>query len=247
MSAALQDSFVISATAEAILTKASLSSVLQVYADDRKSTSLTVKNGFNVGKIHLCDGMLIHAEFSQQIGDAAFLEIAKWEKPELIIVDRLRSEAHSVQQPLHSLLLEAARLLDEGHKQAAPKAPTTTAKDTPGANLRTLLQALLRRPQTKGILILDYSNGQVLMKLGEIKSAEVLVEFYISLVKASKQVALIRDAQRSLELSLVMGDEQHLLVFPVSARGICVVHIGSLANDHKALSATLEQVARNFR
>jgi hypothetical protein len=238
MNPGTRDSFVIPATAEAILTKASLASVLQVYSDDRKSTSLTLRHDEKVGHIHLRDGILIHADLEGEVGDQAFMHLASWEKPEVIIVDRLRSEVQTVKQSLSNLLLEAARLSDEqGHTQQ--KSPKKPADNT----LKTLLQGLVSRPGTKGILIYDYAARQTVMTLGDMKFNEALYDFYISWIKTAKQMVLSRNTDRSFEVKLTLGDEQHLLVFPLTTRGICAVHVGKAEGDTQLLAQTLKQVA----
>lgn len=245
----VQDSFVISATSEAILTKASLASVLQVYSDDRRSCTLTVKSDLRTGTIHLRQGVLIHSEFGLDIGDKAFLELAQWEKPDLIIVDRLRSEMHSVKQSLQSLLLEAARLRDEGEKEFAGLKTVELAPVQPNArqasNLKSLLEALLHRPGTTGVLIWDYTNDHVVMSLGKIRSPEALAEFYSLMLRTSKRISLTRNSERLRELSLVLGEEQHLLV-PVPYKELCLVHIGRFESDTRALYSTLMEIVNNL-
>ena len=239
------DSFVISATAEAILTKASLASMLQLYAEDRKSTSLTVKHGKASGSIHLREGVLIHAETGGQTGEDAFLRMAEWEKPEVIIVDRLSSSVQSVAQSLQGLLLEAARRRDENHRYEPTSAPQFDIP-APKPTLKSLLHSLSTLPDCKGLVVFDYNTNKVLLNPVEIKSVGVLVDFYLAMIKVSKKIALIRKAERRLELTLTVGTEQHLLVFPSMSRGICVAHIGSPQPDTKALVATLQQVAEHF-
>lgn len=237
----MQDSFVVSPTLEAMLTKANLPSLLQAYSDDQKSCTLSVHKTGKTGRVHLKGGRLIHAEIGGVTGDAAFLLIAQWLEADLVMVLPLSSEMHSTQMTLQNLLMEAMRLKDEARGD-----PAQVLSPAPELGPKEMIAALLKRPESHALMILEYSTAKMLAcseKAYRFSSAHA--QLYIEIVNNARRLGVLSGSATLSELSLIVGEAQHLL-YVSPGKALCIVHVGQRSGDHKGVLGSLEEIARKL-
>ncbi len=104
-------------TSKGHLTGISLLGFLQLLNFEKKSCTLTVTSDDRKGRIHVDEGELINADFDRYVGESAVFEVLSWDDCEIDVsvpqhVDRL------IHRPLHGVILEAAKDLDESRPPA---------------------------------------------------------------------------------------------------------------------------------
>ena len=114
-------------TSKGHLTGISLLGFLQLLNFEKKSCTLRVTSGGRGGRIHVAEGELINADFERLQGESAVFEILSWDDCEIDVsvpqrVDRL------IQRPLHGVILEAAKDLDESRPPGSRGAGRKIAK-----------------------------------------------------------------------------------------------------------------------
>jgi hypothetical protein len=234
----LQDSFVVSPTLEAMLTRANLPTLLQMFSDDQKSCTLEVRKAGRMGRIHLKGGRLIHAELGGVSGDAAFLLMAQWLEADLVMVLPLCSEMHSTQLSLQNLLMEAMRIKDEAKGDPAQPLPAQ-----PELGAEEMITALLKRPESHALMILQYSTGTMLAcseKSYYFSTAHI--QLYQELLNNARRLGVVSGSAAVQELSLVLGEHHHLL-YVAPSKALCVIHVGQRTSSHQGLLSSLKQIA----
>jgi DNA-binding NtrC family response regulator len=95
-----------------------ISSFLQLIDIEGKVCTLTVRSHGNVGYLYFRDGELIAAEANGQKGEAAALNIISWNNSIIEISDKCQRNKREIERPLMQILMESARLKDEGSMAA---------------------------------------------------------------------------------------------------------------------------------
>ena len=157
-------------TSKGHLTGISLLGFLQLLNFEKKSCTLTVTSGDRSGRIHVSEGELINADLERLQGESAIFSILSWDDCEIEIsvpqhVERL------IHRPLHGVILEAARDLDESRgselaESTAAAAPATREEGDLRHELLLELSELLERPSLKiagaiGVALVDVQQGEV--------------------------------------------------------------------------------------
>lgn len=113
-----------------------LPDVIQLVAVSGKTGAFWIEDRGERGKIYLRDGKIVHAETSDQVGEEAVYELATWTEAEFRFETEDRPQESTIEQSNTSLLLEAARRIDEW-RILAKRVPSTkmvpilTDDDTP--------------------------------------------------------------------------------------------------------------------
>jgi CheY-like chemotaxis protein len=87
---------------------------LQLFELERKTGLIVVSAAHETGRLHFSDGQLVHAEAGLVSGLAALVEILGWPDPTLEVFYGRSTDERTITRPLQHVLMEAARLLDEG-------------------------------------------------------------------------------------------------------------------------------------
>ncbi len=101
------------ASASGHLSGIGLPTLLQMIEADRKTCSLRVGSGGQVGLLHFRKGELVDAEAGPLTGDAAALVVACWEHAEIEILPGRLARQRRVNMKVTEVLLEAFRQKDE--------------------------------------------------------------------------------------------------------------------------------------
>ena len=99
-------------TSKGHLTGISLLGFLQLLNFEKKSCTLTVTSDGRSGRIHVDEGELVNADFDRFLGESAVFEILAWDDCEIDVSVPQRVE-RLIHRPLHGVILEAAKDLDE--------------------------------------------------------------------------------------------------------------------------------------
>lgn len=99
-------------TSKGHLTGISLLGFLQLLNFEKKSCTLSVTSDDRSGRIHVDEGELINADFDRFQGESAIFEILSWDDCE-IDVSVPQHVKRLINRPLHGVILEAAKDLDE--------------------------------------------------------------------------------------------------------------------------------------
>jgi hypothetical protein len=92
----------------------SISAFLQLVDTEKKTCTLTVKSNGNTGYLYISSGELIAAEAGELRAEEAAHQIINWERTVIEIENSCRRKKREIHQPLMMVLMESARMKDEG-------------------------------------------------------------------------------------------------------------------------------------
>jgi hypothetical protein len=90
-----------------------LPDIIQLVSVSGKTGVFALKNGDDDGLIYLRKGQIVHAQAGELAGEEAVYELAIWREGDFVFTPGTESEATTVQKSNTSLLMEAARRIDE--------------------------------------------------------------------------------------------------------------------------------------
>ena len=102
-----------------------LPDILQLVAVSGKTGSFTIQNDRESGRIFLSDGQIVHAQMGRLEGEEAVYELAIWPEGEFLFSPGEVSVPTTITKSNTSLLMEAARRIDEW-QVLAKKVPSTS-------------------------------------------------------------------------------------------------------------------------
>ncbi len=91
-----------------------IADLVQVNCQDRKSARLEIEHGRDTATVYFRDGNVVHAVLGDASGEEVLFRILGWEEGTFDLDTGVQSPARTITSPWSSLLLEAARRLDEG-------------------------------------------------------------------------------------------------------------------------------------
>jgi predicted regulator of Ras-like GTPase activity (Roadblock/LC7/MglB family) len=101
---------------EGHITGWSLSTVLQMVEMDKRTCTLRIQSGENVGLLYFRDGSLINAESGPLRGIDAAYEIVNWEEASIEVDGACRAAGTTIDLPVTRLLLEGLTRGDENRR-----------------------------------------------------------------------------------------------------------------------------------
>ncbi|MCP3961208.1 MAG: response regulator [bacterium] len=158
-------------TSKGHLTGVSLLGFLQLLNFEKKSCLLTVESDGRTGRLHVREGELINADSGRLQGESAVSEILTWDDCEIDVSVPQRVE-RLINRPLHGVILEAARDLDESRaaepvvESEVATVPVALDEGALGRELLLELAELLERPSLKiagaiGVALVDVQQAEV--------------------------------------------------------------------------------------
>jgi CheY-like chemotaxis protein len=103
-----------------MMRRVGLQEVLQLECLGRKSSVLEIFTGKVRGRIFICDGAIVHAESDKLLGEVALYGLLALRGGEFNLVPFTEPPRRTIEGQWESLLMEAARLTDEGQKFLEP-------------------------------------------------------------------------------------------------------------------------------
>lgn len=131
--------------------------LIQHNCQDRKTARISLKNGRAKGELYIKNGNVVHAAIDDIKGEEAVYRMMNWGEGTFELIGEADTPAVTITRNWTSLLLEAARLADEGGQAAKP-----------AAYLATLDEDIEFKYERSGDLILDLgivSPQQILEQL----------------------------------------------------------------------------------
>ena len=113
-----------------MMRRVGLQEVLQMECLGRKSSVLEVFTGKVRGRIFICDGSIVHAESGALRGEVALYGLLALRGGEFNLLPFSEPPRRTIQGQWESLLMEAARLSDEGQKFLESDGPEPAVPDT---------------------------------------------------------------------------------------------------------------------
>lgn len=102
-----------------------LPDILQLVAVSGKTGNFTIQNGRDTGRIFLSEGQIVHAEMGDRLqGEEAVYELAIWPEGDFLFTPGEVSVPTTINRSNTSLLMEAARRIDEW-QVLAKRVPST--------------------------------------------------------------------------------------------------------------------------
>jgi len=96
------------------LKEMSLPDIIQILFHGRKSGNLKIKNGPDIGEIHVAEGAIWNAFWGSLRGEEAFYAMLKLQDGEFGLDPSFKPGGRAITENAESLLLEGMRRLDEG-------------------------------------------------------------------------------------------------------------------------------------
>ena len=90
-----------------------LPDIIQLVSVSGKTGVFTLRNGSESGEIFLRKGQIVHAEVADLAGEEAVYELAIWREGDFVFTPGRETETATIQKSNTSLLMEAARRIDE--------------------------------------------------------------------------------------------------------------------------------------
>jgi CheY-like chemotaxis protein len=197
---------------------------LQLLGVERKTAVVVVHGNGLEGRCYFDDGRLVHAHTRRIEGLEAVYEILAWVDPTVEIFYKRRPHGQTVREPLHQVLMEAARLLDERGRgggggggpsaQAEPATRAEPGRDEGGGGVEAVLEDALEIAGVVGVALVHAPSGRV------VGAAGGRVSFDVELA-ATAAAELVRAQQRWLgaldlddaidDVILTLGKQYHLV------------------------------------
>lgn len=177
-----------------VLRQVSLQDVIQLECLKSNSSVLLVSAGAMRGKIFIKDGHIIHAQAGEQTGETAFNQLVGLKGGEFSLKPFAEPPEETIQATWESLLMEAARVADEGDGSAAageatPKTrgKTSKAKDGEGAQTSSATSGKQVIPTQIEELVICTPHGEVIHEW-QCPNVNERIQFLELLAQKSRQL-----------------------------------------------------------
>ncbi len=240
---------------------------LQLLEVERKTAVVVVHGPGTPGRCYFEDGHLVHAHTRRRTGREAVYEILGWSDPTVEIFYNRRPRERTVQEPLQHVLMEAARLLDEGRRDAGaagedaadptssrllPAEPGTgEAPPTPrfdGRIVRAALEELLGIDGAVAAALVHAPSGMTLGEAGGTPSLslELAATMAADLVRAKQRALSALQVDDAIEdIMITLGKQYFLIRFLGGAEDVFLYLV--LGRERANLGMARHQLARIAR
>ncbi len=245
-------------TSKGHLTGISLLGFLQLLNFEKKSCTLTVTSKNRSGRIHVSDGELINADFERLQGESAIFPILSWDDGE-IDVTAPRQVERLIHRPLHGVILEAAKDLDESRAPDRQGAETAAAAslavddqdfDQPRRLelARLLEQSALAAAGVIGVALVDAQQGEVVESrcyqywpgfTDHVLAAAPSVRRRLDLDDGAQLKEVLTTLEALIELWRPLGQDRRMVFFLLLNRQRC-----DLEGARTELTELAERVGR---
>ena len=187
-----------------MMRRVGLQEVLQMECLGRKSSILEVFTGKVRGRIFICDGGIVHAESGSLRGEVALYGLLALRGGEFNLLPFSEPAIRTIQGQWESLLMEAARLTDEGRQVLEPEPPETSAPELAEAEAGELAP-----PPGSGVrieeIVLCSGAGEVLHEW-ESKSLELRLRLLEQVEQQAVQLGGLASVGRFDRLEILTAE-----------------------------------------
>lgn len=145
--------------------------LLQLLEVERKTGLVVVQAAPREGRLYFDQGSLVHAHTRHLDGLEAAYEILGWSDPAVEIFYKRRARQRTVDAPLQHILMEAARLLDEGNRFAARDVVATEPQAD--ADAQAILEQVLTIEGAVGAAVVRAASGAVLCQASKQRGLDM--------------------------------------------------------------------------
>jgi CheY-like chemotaxis protein len=211
-----------------MIRRVGLQEVLQLECLGRKSSVLEIFTGKVRGRIFICDGSVIHAETGLLQGEVALYGLLALQGGEFNLLPFTEPARRTITGQWEFLLMEAARLNDEGRTTLPGEQPQ--AEPTATAQPAAVAQTAEAEPEPAGLVeiqevVLCSGSGEVLYEWA-CPSIEDRVRLLGRVEQQAAQVSSVAPVGRFDRLEILTNDERivcriqsHLRLFVRRAGG----------------------------
>ena len=97
--------------------------LIQLTCQDQKTAKAQLRSGRERGELYFKNGNVVHATMNDQAGEKAVYQMMNWNDGTFELTDQVDSPEITITRSWTSLLLEAARVTDEGELASAEPPP----------------------------------------------------------------------------------------------------------------------------
>jgi CheY-like chemotaxis protein len=187
-----------------MMRRVGLQEVLQLECLGRKSSVLEIFTGKVRGRIFICDGAIVHADSGTLQGEVALYGMLALRGGEFNLLPYTEPPRRTIEGQWESLLMEAARLHDEGHQLLEP------AEAGPGAAIPAQLLAAAAMELPPGQvrieeIVLCSGTGEVLYEW-ESKSLELRLRLLEQVGQQAAQLSTLAPFGRFDRLEILTAE-----------------------------------------
>lgn len=206
----------------------SLAGFLQLLSMERRTCSIHVVSGPRSGSFSMIKGELVDAVVPKMRGDDAALLMARWPSPALHVEAIMELTEQSMNMPLSHLLMEAARLDDEGavlDEESSPswRAPlservkSNLVEGESMSNINECLQEAMNLDGAVAAALVDFESGLTLGTVGGGSEfdIEVAASGNTQVVRSKMVVMNQLGLKGGIEDILITLDTQYHLIRPL--------------------------------
>jgi CheY-like chemotaxis protein len=187
-----------------MMRRVGLQEVLQLECLGRKSSVLEIFTGKVRGRIFICDGAIVHAESGTLQGEVALYGMLALRGGEFNLLPYTEPPRRTIQGQWESLLMEAARLTDEGQKfleQGEAESGATDQGQSAGTNTLDLTPGQVRIEE----IVLCSGAGEVLYEW-ESKSLELRLRLLEQIEQQAAQLSSLAPVGRFDRLEILTAE-----------------------------------------
>lgn len=217
----------------------SLSSFLQMLEQERKSCTLVVNSEGRDGRFYFDGGMLIDAQYVDQVGEKAAYMILSWEHPTFNVTNA-EDRMHRIKLPLAHILLDFAKRKDEEGGEddemlepEGPGLPTGSAIDHPDPAVRRVIQNIASIAGVRHFYLLN-RQGQVITQSSRTLK---LGDFITYCIVSGIQMRKVLNAKGPNRIQLVLDGGETLLIIPGAG-----MIIGLLLDEFSSVNEIADQL-----
>jgi CheY-like chemotaxis protein len=182
-----------------MMRRVGLQEVLQLECLGRKSSVLEIFTGKVRGRIFISEGSIVHAESGALQGEVALYGLLTLRGGEFNLLPFAEPPRRSIQGQWESLLMEAARLSDEGQKFLEPEEAEPGELVTPAAPDRSGSQVRIEE------IVLCSGAGEVLYEW-DTKSLELRLRLLEQIEQQAAQLSSLAPVGRFDRLEIITPD-----------------------------------------
>jgi CheY-like chemotaxis protein len=187
-----------------MMRRVGLQEVLQMECLGRKSSILEIFTGKVRGRIFICDGTIVHAESGNLQGEVALYGLLALRGGEFNLLPFAEPPRRTIEGQWESLLMEAARLTDEGQKFLEPQG-SEPATGEPGEPRPDEIASLPPGQVRIEEVVLCSGTGEVLHEW-ESKSLELRLRLLDQIEQQAAQLSTLATVGRFDRLEIQVPD-----------------------------------------
>ena len=189
-----------------MMRRVGLQEVLQLECLGRKSSVLEIFTGKVRGRIYTCDGSIVHAVSGTLQGEVALFGLLALRGGEFNLLPYSEPQRRTVSGHWESLLMEAARLTDEGQMLLDPSTSTGDEEQAAAPSVQVVGESAAGEPVIQEVVLCS-GAGEVLYDWAS-KSLELRLRLLDQVEQQAAQLASLASLGRFDRLEVLTAEER---------------------------------------